>query len=82
MRLYTFEDVGLAVDKIGLNSKIREQIRSRSRRRAVGAVEEKGCPPLITIGMDTRISSDMLEGALIADYGGNSFCARGTVCLV
>ena len=28
--------------------------------------EEKGCPPLITIGMDTRISSDMLEGALIA----------------
>ena len=28
--------------------------------------EEKGAPPLITIGMDTRISSDMLEGALIA----------------
>ena len=28
--------------------------------------EEKGCSPLITIGMDTRISSDMLEGALIA----------------
>ena len=28
--------------------------------------EEKGCPPLITIGMDTRISSDMLEGAMIA----------------
>jgi len=28
--------------------------------------EEKGKKPLITIGMDTRISSDMLEGALIA----------------
>ena len=28
--------------------------------------EENGRPPLITIGMDTRISSDMLEGALIA----------------
>lgn len=28
--------------------------------------EEKGRPPLVTIGMDTRISSDMLEGALIA----------------
>ena len=28
--------------------------------------EEKGEPPLVTIGMDTRISSDMLEGALIA----------------
>ena len=28
--------------------------------------EEKGRTPLITIGMDTRISSDMLEGALIA----------------
>ena len=28
--------------------------------------EEKGCTPLVTIGMDTRISSDMLEGALIA----------------
>ena len=28
--------------------------------------EEKGEKPLITIGMDTRISSDMLEGALIA----------------
>ena len=28
--------------------------------------EEKGAPPLITIGMDTRISSDMLEGAMIA----------------
>ena len=28
--------------------------------------EEKGAKPLITIGMDTRISSDMLEGALIA----------------
>ena len=28
--------------------------------------EEKGRGPLITIGMDTRISSDMLEGALIA----------------
>ena len=28
--------------------------------------EEKGSAPLITIGMDTRISSDMLEGALIS----------------
>ena len=28
--------------------------------------EEKGRAPLITIGMDTRISSDMLEGSLIA----------------
>ena len=28
--------------------------------------EEKGVMPLITIGMDTRISSDMLEGAMIA----------------
>jgi len=28
--------------------------------------EESGHAPLITIGMDTRISSDMLEGALIA----------------
>ena len=28
--------------------------------------EEKGSTPLITIGMDTRISSDMLEGALVA----------------
>jgi len=28
--------------------------------------EANGHPPLITIGMDTRISSDMLEGALIA----------------
>ncbi len=28
--------------------------------------EEKGSMPLITIGMDTRISSDMLEGAMIA----------------
>ena len=28
--------------------------------------EENSRPPLITIGMDTRISSDMLEGALIA----------------
>ena len=29
-------------------------------------LEEKGEMPLITIGMDTRVSSDMLEGALIA----------------
>ena len=29
-------------------------------------MEEKGRRPLITIGMDTRISSDMLEGALIS----------------
>ena len=29
-------------------------------------MEEKGGTPLVTIGMDTRISSDMLEGALIA----------------
>ena len=36
--------------------------------QAVTAVlfEEKGQKPLVTIGMDTRISSDMLEGALIA----------------
>ena len=36
--------------------------------QAVTAVltEEAGRPPLITIGMDTRISSDMLEGALIS----------------
>lgn len=36
--------------------------------QAVAAVlwEEKGSKPLITIGMDTRISSDMLEGAMIA----------------
>ena len=36
--------------------------------QAVAAVltEEKGSRPLITIGKDTRISSDMLEGALIA----------------
>ena len=33
---------------------------------AVTLAEEKGRQPLITIGMDTRISSDMLEGALIA----------------
>ena len=35
--------------------------------QAVAAVltEEKGSRPLITIGKDTRISSDMLESALI-----------------
>ncbi len=33
---------------------------------AATLTEENGRPPLITIGMDTRISSDMLEGALIA----------------
>ena len=36
--------------------------------RAVAAVltEEKGSKPTITIGKDTRISSDMLEAALMA----------------
>ena len=36
--------------------------------QAITAVlyEEKGQTPLVTIGMDTRISSDMLEGALIS----------------
>ena len=36
--------------------------------QAVAAVltEEKGSRPLITIGKDTRISSDMLEAALMA----------------
>ena len=36
--------------------------------QAIAAVlkEEKGRAPLITIGKDTRISSDMLEGALVA----------------
>ena len=33
---------------------------------SVVLAEETGRTPLITIGMDTRISSDMLEGALIA----------------
>ena len=36
--------------------------------QAIAAVlkEEKGRAPLITIGKDTRISSDMLEAALLA----------------
>ena len=36
--------------------------------KAIAAVlkEEKGRKPVITIGKDTRISSDMLESALIA----------------
>ena len=36
--------------------------------KAIAAVlkEEKGRKPVITIGKDTRISSDMLEGALVA----------------
>ena len=42
--------------------------------KAIAAVlkEEKGRKPLITIGKDTRISSDMLESALIA-----GICAVG-----
>ena len=38
--------------------------------KAIAAVlkEEKGRKPVITIGKDTRISSDMLESALIAGY--------------
>ena len=44
--------------------------------QAVGAVlmEEKGSRPTVVIGKDTRISSDMLESALIAgicDMGGD-----------
>ena len=43
--------------------------------------EEKGRPPLITIGMDTRISSDMLEGAMIAGITsvGGSVMPLGTI---
>lgn len=43
--------------------------------------EEKGKMPLITIGMDTRISSDMLEGALISGITsvGGSVMPLGTV---
>ena len=39
--------------------------------QAVAAVltEEKGSKPTITIGKDTRISSDMLEAALMAGSG-------------
>ena len=42
--------------------------------KAIAAVlkEEKGSKPLVTIGKDTRISSDMLESALIA-----GLCAVG-----
>ena len=42
--------------------------------KAIAAVlkEEKGSKPLVTIGKDTRISSDMLESALIA-----GICAVG-----
>ena len=37
--------------------------------KAIAAVlkEEKGRKPVITIGKDTRISSDMLESALMSD---------------
>ena len=43
--------------------------------------EENGEMPLITIGMDTRISSDMLEGALIAGITsvGGSVMPLGTI---
>ena len=43
--------------------------------------EENGRPPLITIGMDTRISSDMLESAMIAGISsvGGSVMPLGTV---
>lgn len=43
--------------------------------------EEKGEMPLITIGMDTRVSSDMLEGALISGITsvGGSVMPLGTV---
>ena len=43
--------------------------------------EEKGAPPLITIGMDTRISSDMLEGALISGItsAGGDVMPLGTI---
>ena len=43
--------------------------------------EEKGRLPLITIGMDTRISSDMLEGAMIAGITsvGGSVMPLGTI---
>lgn len=44
-------------------------------------LEEKGEMPLITIGMDTRISSDMLEGAMIAGITsvGGSVMPLGTI---
>ena len=44
-------------------------------------LEEKGETPLITIGMDTRISSDMLEGAMIAGITsvGGSVMPLGTI---
>ena len=43
--------------------------------------EEKGEKPLMTIGMDTRISSDMLEGALIAGIcsAGGDVMPLGTI---
>ena len=43
--------------------------------------EEKGEMPLITIGMDTRVSSDMLEGALVSGITsvGGSVMPLGTV---
>ena len=51
--------------------------------QAVTAVlfEEKGRKPLVTIGMDTRISSDMLEGALIAGIcsAGGDVMPLGTI---
>ena len=51
--------------------------------QAVTAVlfEEKGQKPLVTIGMDTRISSDMLEGALIAGIcsAGGDVMPLGTI---
>ena len=44
-------------------------------------LEEKGEMPLITIGMDTRVSSDMLEGAMIAGITsvGGSVMPLGTI---
>ena len=48
---------------------------------AVVLTEENGRPPLVTIGMDTRISSDMLEGALIAGIAsvGGDVMPLGTI---
>lgn len=44
-------------------------------------LEEKGETPLVTIGMDTRVSSDMLEGAMIAGITsvGGSVMPLGTI---
>ena len=51
--------------------------------QAVAAVltEKKGSRPLVTIGKDTRISSDMLEAALMAGIcsGGGDVMPLGTI---